>query len=153
MLLRTYVVMNSVDARAEWQQSLEEYVQQHPRTRLVDSFSAVKSLMTREDMLKTLADPVTLHHPIDGRLDPSTAELDALSCAAPVQTPLRQGVQGFVLQHVTDLTFQQFKQACCIAFELSKMHFSFKNASSAASLTHVSCWMPALSPMHVCSLD
>ena len=78
---------------ADWRQTLEAYLQQHPSTRLIDPFEAESSLLTREEMLKPLIEPVTLHQPKHARQNTSTAELDTLSCAAPVQTPLRPGIQ------------------------------------------------------------
>lgn len=76
---------------ADWRQKLEVYLQQHHSTRLIDPFEAEASLLTREEMLKPLLEPVTLHQPKHARQNASTAELDTLSCAAPVQTPLRPG--------------------------------------------------------------
>ncbi|DBA95946.1 TPA: hypothetical protein ACH3X1_001467 [Trebouxia sp. C0004] len=76
---------------AGWRQRLLHYLQHHPRTRLIDTFEAVQSLMARDSMLQPLADPVTLHPPINDRLSPETAERDVFSCAAPVQAALQEG--------------------------------------------------------------
>lgn len=46
--------------------------------------------MTRETMLRPLAELLTLHEADHGRHS-STAELDTMSCAAPVQAPLQAG--------------------------------------------------------------
>lgn len=74
-----------------WRQRLLHYLQHHPRTRLIDTFEAVQSLMARDSMLESLADPVTLHSPTDDRLSSGTAERDMLCCAAPVQAALQEG--------------------------------------------------------------
>ena len=77
---------------AGWRQRLLHYLQHHPRTRLIDTFEAVQSLMARDSMLQPLADPVTLHQPSNDRLSSGTAERDTLSCAAPVQAALQEGI-------------------------------------------------------------
>lgn len=46
--------------------------------------------MTRETMLRPLAEPLHLHPPEDGSRS-STAQLDTMSCAAPVQEALQAG--------------------------------------------------------------
>ena len=74
-----------------WCQDQVQYLQQHPRTRLIDPFEAVQSHIARDSMLRPLAEAVTLHAPTDGRLTPGTAELDTLSCAALVQAALQEG--------------------------------------------------------------
>ena len=48
--------------------------------------------MARDSMLQPLADPVTLHQPSNDRLSSGTAERDTLSCAAPVQAALQEGI-------------------------------------------------------------
>lgn len=77
-----------------WCQRLVQYLQQHPRTKLIDPFEAVQSLMARDSMLQPLAEAVTLHAPKDDRLTSGTAELDTLSCAAPVQAALQEGTSS-----------------------------------------------------------
>lgn len=54
--------------------------------------------MTRETMLRPLAEPLSLHPPEDSRQS-STAELDTMSCAAPVQEALQAGTCA---QHVSN---------------------------------------------------
>ncbi|KAL3153842.1 hypothetical protein ABBQ32_013417 [Trebouxia sp. C0010 RCD-2024] len=73
-----------------WRQRLVEYAAQHPQTKLIDSFDSVQSLMTRETMLQHLTEPLSLHPPEDSRHS-NTAELDTMSCAAPVQKALLAG--------------------------------------------------------------
>lgn len=46
--------------------------------------------MTRETMLRPLAEPLHLHPPEDASRS-STAQLDTMSCAAPVQEALQAG--------------------------------------------------------------
>ena len=88
-----------------WRQRLLHYVQHHPRTRLIDTFEAVQSLMARDSMLQPLADPVTLHPPTNDRLSSGTAERDIFSCAAPVQAALQEGTSmmsmSYMVLHLT----------------------------------------------------
>lgn len=49
--------------------------------------------MTRETMLQPLAEPLSLHSPEDSRQS-STAELNTMSCAAPVQEALQAGTHA-----------------------------------------------------------
>lgn len=53
--------------------------------------------MTRETMLRPLAEPLSLHPSENGRQS-STAELDTMSCAAPVQEALQAGTCDSTLQ-------------------------------------------------------
>ncbi len=82
-----------------WRQRLLHYLQHHPRTRLVDTFEAVQSLMARDSMLQPLADPVTLHRLTNDRLSSGTAERDIFSCAAPVQAALQEGTPMSLYLH------------------------------------------------------
>ena len=55
--------------------------------------------MTRETMLQPLAEPLSLRAPEDSRRS-STAELDTMSCAAPVQEALRAGTGSQQLSNI-----------------------------------------------------
>ena len=69
---------------ADWQDELKAYVAQHPSTRLLDSFEAIKVLGNRDRMLRALDGGLRLKAP-------GSAGGQELMCRVPVQVTIDTG--------------------------------------------------------------